>query len=99
MREIKVNDVVNVEKAAEQVNRAGEGFIRVMRERNEESLRCEVEALRQTVRRLEAESDRATTKVVNLRRALERERSLRIGALYVALLAISGLAFAVGYWM
>lgn len=99
MREIKVSDAVNIEKAAEQVNRAGEGFIRVIRERNEESLRCEVEALRQTVRRLEAESDRATNKVVNLRRALERERSLRIGALYVALLAISGLAFAVGYWM
>ena len=56
MREIKVSDVVNVEKAAEQVNRAGEGFIRVMRERTEESLRCEVEALRQTVRRLESES-------------------------------------------
>ena len=97
MREIKVSDVVNVEKAAEQVNRAGEGFIRVMRERNEESLRCE--ALRQTVRRLEAESDRATNKVVNLRRALERERSLKIGALFMALLAFSGLAFAVGYWM
>lgn len=99
MREITVSDAVSVEKAKEQVSRAGEGFIRVMRERNEESLRCEVEALRQTVRRLEAESDRATTKVVNLRRALERERSLKIGALFMALLAFSGLAFAVGYWM
>ena len=99
MREIKVSDVVNVEKAAEQVNRAGEGFIRVMRERNEESLRCEAEALRKTIRRLEAESNRLTTKIVNLRRALEQERSLKIGALFMALLAFSGLAFAVGYWM
>ena len=99
MREIKVSDAVGVEKAVEQVNRAGEGFIRVMRERSEESLRCEVEALRNTARKLEAELDRSTTKVVNLRRALERERSLKIGALFMALLAFSGLAFAVGYWM
>lgn len=99
MREITVSDAVSVEKAKEQVNRAGESFIRVMRDQSVESLRCEAEELRKTVRRLEAERERASTRVINLRRALERERSLRIGALYVALLAISGLAFAVGYWM
>ena len=99
MREITVSDAVSVEKAKEQVSRAGESFIRVMRERSEESLRCEVEALRKTVRRLEAERDRSATRVTALRRALERERSLKIGALFMALLAFSGLAFAVGYWM
>lgn len=90
---------VTAEAAEMQVKQAGEGFIRALREERELNLLREREALLERTRRLENAAAQTERRLDASRRALARERAMKIAFVVATLIEFSMIAFMLGYWM
>lgn len=102
MKDITVKDTLTEEaqeKRMQEVKQAGASFIRALREERELGLLRERGALLEHTGRLEDTVAQAERKMDALRRALARERALKMAFVVAALVELSALAFMLGCWM
>lgn len=90
---------MTAEAAEMQVKQAGAGFIRALREERELNLLRERETLLERTRRLEDAVMQTERRLDVSRRALARERAMKIAFVVAALVEFSMIAFMLGHWM